>query len=110
MESSTTVIGLLGGLAIGAAVVWFLLRGAAVRLRADLQAAQAAERTSADEVAVMRRESETWRCKFESEQLERRKLGGWPGSMPSCNRFAVAPRLSPSRNPPCRSRPVGFRD
>ena len=70
MESSTTVIGLLGGLAIGAAVVWFLLRGAAVRLRADLQAAQAAERTSADEVAVMRRESETWRCKFESEQLE----------------------------------------
>ena len=60
MESSIFVIGLFGGLAIGAAVARLLLRGAAIRLRADLQAAQS--------------EGETWRGKFESEQLERARF------------------------------------
>jgi DNA recombination protein RmuC len=68
------VIGLFGGLAIGAAVAWFLLRDAAARLHADLQVAQAAERERADEIAEARAEGENWRGKFESERLERARF------------------------------------
>jgi hypothetical protein len=74
VASLTLIIGVLAGLLIGAAVAWILLRGAARRLSAELRAAQAADMGRAGELAELRREGETWRSKFESEQVERARF------------------------------------
>ncbi|MGH7040016.1 MAG: hypothetical protein ACREE4_08610, partial [Stellaceae bacterium] len=71
MEAWAAVMILVIGAAIGAAIAWLFSRGAVTRLYADLQAAQSAEKKRFDELTEARQEGESWRGKFQAEQLER---------------------------------------
>jgi DNA recombination protein RmuC len=74
MEAWPYLITLLGGVVLGAAVAWALLRGAVTRLRADLTAAQDVDKARSGELAEARRDAESWRGKHQAEQLERARF------------------------------------
>ena len=74
MELGIYLAFLTGGLVVGSAVTWAWLRSNLVRLRADLGAAQEAEKARADELVEARQDSNSWRDKHQAEQLERAKF------------------------------------
>jgi DNA recombination protein RmuC len=74
MEAWISFVILLGGIGLGAAICRALLRGAVARLRAELQAAQAADKARSEELAEARLQAESWRDKHQAEQLERAKF------------------------------------
>ncbi len=74
MEAWPSFIIFLGGIGLGAAICWALLRNAVVRLRADLKAAYDADKARSEELEEARHAAESWRSKHQAEQLERARF------------------------------------
>src|SRR5579862_1327657 len=74
MENWASFVILLGGIGLGSAICWALLRGVIARVRADLKAAQDSDKARSAELAEARREAESWRSKHQAEQLERARF------------------------------------
>ncbi len=74
MGSWAFLVTLLGGIGLGAAICWALLRASVARLPAELHMAQGAVKERSDELAEARREAESWRDKHQTEQLERARF------------------------------------
>lgn len=74
MEAWASLLILLGGTGLGAALCWAFLRSTIAQLRTGLEAAQAAETGHAEELAEARCQADGWRSKHEAEQLERARF------------------------------------
>ena len=69
-----SILAFLAGSGIGAAAGWALLCVVRSHLRADLGAAQEAEKARSEELAAARRDAETWRERLQAEQVARAGL------------------------------------
>jgi DNA recombination protein RmuC len=74
MELGIYLAFLMGGLVVGGAVTWAWLRSNEVRLGAHLSAAQEADKARVAELVEARRDADSWRDKYQAEQLERAKF------------------------------------
>jgi DNA recombination protein RmuC len=68
------VLAFLAGSGVAAIAGWALLRVMLAHLRADLGVAQEAETARSQELAAARDDTETWRGRFQAEQVTRARL------------------------------------